>query len=373
MYLMTGARNTLLYQELGLVLQAFQQDNIPVIVLKGAHLAALVYRHIALRPMCDIDLLVHRSDLERAAARLRDLGYSGSPAGDVAIHCEVVQHLPMLYKAPETGIELHWTPLLPTHFPGVADEGWWQRSRPATIAGAVTRVLSPEDLLLHLCLHNACDRPHGPFGLGLRPLCDLAEIIRRYRETHSWPEVQARAVEWHAERSVYLALWLARELLGAAVPPSVMEGLCPRDFEDRWAAVAMKQVLEGPEAVPRVTGLPVAPLRGWLRRYRSLWRRGRNTSPIRAVVRAVFPPRKYMGHYMAEHHSVSLDGVRRYSCYLTRALDSLRKIGDWAWQRAAQPRRMAASAQQAREHDRFWNWLSSSAACMQKKTTDGHR
>ena len=288
-HLMTGARNALLYRELGLVLQALQQENIPVIVLKGAHLAALVYRHIALRPISDLDLLVHPSDLERAAARLRDLGFSGPPTGDIAVLCKESQNLPMLYKAPETGIELHWTPLSPTRLPAIANDGWWQRSRPATIAGAPTRVLSPEDLLLHVCLHDACNQPHGPFGLGLRPLSDIAEIIRRYRETLSWPEVQARAVEWRTERCVYLALWLARELLGAEVPESIMGGLCPRDFDERWAAVARKQVLEAPEAASRVAGLPEAPWRVWVFRYRSLWRRGRNTSPIRAVVRAVFP------------------------------------------------------------------------------------
>ena len=187
-YLMTGARNTLLYQELALVLQALQHDNIPVIVLKGGHLAALVYRHPALRPMSDIDLLVRRSDLERAAARLRDLGYSGPPAGDIPALREENQHLPMMCKAPETGIELHWTLLAPSRLIDIPNDGWWQRSRPATIAGVATRVLSQEDLLLHVCLHNACDRPHGPFGLGLRPLCDIAEIIRHCGEAISWPE-----------------------------------------------------------------------------------------------------------------------------------------------------------------------------------------
>ena len=358
-YLMTGARNTLLYQELGLVLQALQHDNIPVIVLKGAHLAALVYRHIALRPMSDIDLLVRRSDLERAAAKLHDLGFTGPPAGEVPMVSQEGHHLPMMHKAPETGIEVHWAPFWPPRLAGIANDGCWARSCPATIAGAATRVLSPEDLLLHVCLHDACHAPHGPFGSGLRPLCDIAEIIRHYRETIWWAEVQARAVEWHAERSVYLALWLARELLGVAVPPSVMEGLCPRDFDERWAAVAIKQVLEAPEGLSRGPGLQQAPLRVWAESCRSQWRRGNNEPLVRAVVRAVFPSRQHMARYMAMHHSVSLHGVRHYSCYLTRAWDWGRKVSDWAWQRAAHPRRMSASAQLAREHDRLWNWLSS--------------
>ena len=268
-------------------------------------------------------------------------------------------HLPMMRKAPETGIELHWAPFWPSRLAGMANDGYWARSCPATIAGVPTRVLSPEDLLLHVCLHDACDLACGPFGLGLRPLCDVAEIIRHYREILSWREVQARAVEWHAERCVYLALWLAKELLGAEVPESVIEGLCPRDFEERWAAAAIKQVLEAPEALSRGPSLQQAPLRVWAQSCRSQWRRGSNESFARAVLRAVVPPREHMARYMAMHHSVSLHGVRRYSCCLTRAWDWLRKVRDWAWHGAIHPRRMTESGQLARVHDRLWNWLSS--------------
>ena len=204
------------------------------------------------------------------------------------------------------------------------------------------------------------------FGLGLRPLCDLAEIIRAHGDTLAWPEVQARAVEWHAERFLYLALWLTRELLGRAVPQSVMEGLCPRDFTERWAALALKQVLEAREALSQAAGLPEIPSRVWLWGCRYRWRRGQDGSLVRAALRAVFPPRDYMAQYMADLHLASLDGFRRFSCYLTRAGDWLRKTGHWAWQRAAQPRRMAESGQLAREQDQFWDWLSSQAATIEK-------
>src|ERR1035437_5351918 len=75
-FLVNGLRNVLLYQDLGDVLEGFQQESIPVIVLKGAHLAHLVYETIASRQMADIDLLVKPSDLPKAAARLIKLGYA---------------------------------------------------------------------------------------------------------------------------------------------------------------------------------------------------------------------------------------------------------------------------------------------------------
>jgi hypothetical protein len=54
-------------------LQRFAEANVPVIVLKGAALATLVYASPALRPMGDIDLLVHRRDQDRVEAVLRSL------------------------------------------------------------------------------------------------------------------------------------------------------------------------------------------------------------------------------------------------------------------------------------------------------------
>ena len=57
----------------------FAEANVPVIVLKGAALATLVYPSPALRPMRDIDLLVHRRDLDRVEAVLRSLRDAASP------------------------------------------------------------------------------------------------------------------------------------------------------------------------------------------------------------------------------------------------------------------------------------------------------
>src|SRR5262249_14460239 len=48
----------------------FAAARIPVIVLKGAALATLVYPSPGLRPLGDIDLLVHRRDQERVEAVL---------------------------------------------------------------------------------------------------------------------------------------------------------------------------------------------------------------------------------------------------------------------------------------------------------------
>ena len=64
---------------LRVTLLRFAEASVPVIVLKGAALATLVYPSPALRPMRDIDLLVHRGDRERVEAVLRSLRDGAQP------------------------------------------------------------------------------------------------------------------------------------------------------------------------------------------------------------------------------------------------------------------------------------------------------
>ena len=54
-YLQCAGRNLCLYNELGKILKAFGENELPVIPLKGAYLAEVIYQDIATRSMGDID------------------------------------------------------------------------------------------------------------------------------------------------------------------------------------------------------------------------------------------------------------------------------------------------------------------------------
>jgi Uncharacterised nucleotidyltransferase len=349
-FLMNGAKNALLYKELARVLRVLQRANIPVIVLKGAHLAALVYSQAAVRAMHDIDLLVHRSDLERTASSLRELGYfSKCRTVDTAVWWEHNRHLPRMFKPPGPGIEIHWAISDSSLFSRITTAGLWDRSRTTSIAGVEARVLSPEDLLLHLCLHTAADAA-GPFRLGLRPLCDIAATVCCYQKEITWQQIQSRAIEWQADRCVYLALWLARELLAAGIPDSVLGSLRPQEFDDHWAALAMNEVvLTGAEGLPPGAEGACTSLRNLLTRFGSgPWR-----SKAGLLLLALFPSRAHMAKYMATNHGVPLNPVRNYSCYLTRAIYWIRT----AWQLLTHRRLVAACVRQVPSRTLLWNWL----------------
>jgi len=113
-YLISARRNTRLYNDFSKIINAL--ENIPVIVLKGAHLAQNVYANIALRPMIDLDILVKKTDLLKAGEKLLEMGYiSGtSRVGDIEAICAKQQHLPPFTKPDAFPVDIHWTIVLPT-------------------------------------------------------------------------------------------------------------------------------------------------------------------------------------------------------------------------------------------------------------------
>lgn len=206
-------RSLTLHAELLRVLGIFDAAAVPVIVLKGMHVATAVYGDVALREMLDIDLLVPRDRLGAAAAVLRDSGYTPrEPNGfDYGEHHHDV---PFVNEYGVT-LELHWTVTL--RFRDTVDPAeFWTRADTVEIFRRRARALSPGHLLLHLCIHMA---DQHQFESGLRPLCDLDGLLAQRGSAIDWRDLHRQAVEWGWVRSVGLALRLARDVIGAAVPP----------------------------------------------------------------------------------------------------------------------------------------------------------
>jgi hypothetical protein len=238
-YIASAVKNMLLYRELRTVLRCLRDSGIPVIVLKGAFLAEAVYGDVALRPMGDVDLMVPRAELPRAHAVLLDMGRGHPLFEDIESCCKRRAHLPPVVIRDLT-VEIHWTIASPTGPVRTDTAGLWHRARPATIAGVEVLALSPEDLLLHLCLHVCCQHR---LDAGLRSLYDIAETIHRFRNSLDWARVAERAREWGAARYVGLTLRLAGSMLGTAVPADVFERLVPGGIDQRILEAARESVL----------------------------------------------------------------------------------------------------------------------------------
>lgn len=232
-YYQQAVRNARFGASLGEVLAAFSRHGVPVIVLKGASLAELVYGNIALRPMVDLDVLVQPRDLDRAESLVRELGYVPDASSHSVDWYRRCHHHLVPYRALDGSpiLELHHHIFPPTAGVRVPMEDLWRRARPAGLNSGPALVLDPADLLLHLCVGlSAVEHFLG----GFRTLCDIAAAIKRYEKELDWACLLESARVCAVEKHLHYGLWLARSLVAADAPGPVLEEL-KRSAGGHWA------------------------------------------------------------------------------------------------------------------------------------------
>jgi hypothetical protein len=210
-YLNSLARNMRLFQKLLQLLTIFNKENIPVILLKGAHLAKLVYESPALRPMSDIDLLAKEDDLLKIHDLLIENGFSTLEQDQGP----VLRHMAPYRKKNFPALEIHYNiGILPDNkLFETAD--LWERAHQSTLEGVNIITLCPEDLLLHLCAHTSIQHS---FSNGLTPYFDIRQTVEKYNRILNWEILSNRAIEWGLERSVDLMLLLTDKFIGLPLP-----------------------------------------------------------------------------------------------------------------------------------------------------------
>ncbi len=161
-----GERNQRLLGELGAALHAAAAAGIPVMPFKGAVLIGRrgVYPRPAVRPLADLDLLIHAADLAGMQAVLRRLGYDEEPRATWK-HCTFVQPgnrtaVSISASDPDNPrrIELHTA--LAEDFLGLRldlTSPAWKSSHTGTLAGAPAWLPTPALLFLHIAAHASQD------------------------------------------------------------------------------------------------------------------------------------------------------------------------------------------------------------------------
>ncbi len=208
------ARNMYLYVELNRILEAFYEKAVEVILLKGAALAKTVYADIGLRTMGDIDLLVKQQDLlyiKKIMYDLKYVPYQNSKTEEW--HIENHFHLPKyIYQDKLIIVEIHWNilrnSLRRNSFPINIDE-WWERTKVSKIGNCHALIPSPEDMLLHLCLHLM---NHGYNKITLRGLFDILETVRYYKNEIDWQLFKDKINRCKIHKPVYTIMFLVKKL-----------------------------------------------------------------------------------------------------------------------------------------------------------------
>ncbi|MBF0545106.1 MAG: nucleotidyltransferase family protein [Candidatus Riflebacteria bacterium] len=215
-YLLTAAGNSNRYSEIQLLAKALNQEGIPIILLKGIHLAKWLYKNIAIREMCDIDILVPEKKAIRAFEIARSIGYE--------IVCEETAHLPTLKnRSTNVVLEIHHS-LNGVYERTFFDENeLWKHSVLLDSESENVYGLELEDLLIHLCIHLVYR--HFLHVHGLKAFCDIVQITNNRENSFSWEKFLQRVREMGCERGVGLCLKLGKNLMGVKVPEHVEQTL----------------------------------------------------------------------------------------------------------------------------------------------------
>ncbi|MBL8045705.1 MAG: nucleotidyltransferase family protein [Anaerolineales bacterium] len=223
-------RSAAIFSQLAEVLKACAENGLKPIALKGVHLAGLVYAAPALRPMNDIDLLFTPEELPSAEHLLETLGYGGKHKS-AAVGPGVVKHTSTYQRdansaatsnpylstesarmiEPHSSLEESWFGLKVDVTPGVHE-----RAAEAVLAQQPVRILSIEDLVLHLsvhlCFHIIAGAP------AMVQLLDLKAVTQL---NVNWAVVASRARATRATPFVLAALTLAHKLLDTPLPAEI--------------------------------------------------------------------------------------------------------------------------------------------------------
>lgn len=212
--------NLCLTGELLKLLNLFRDVGIRALPFKGPVLAAAAYGNLSLRHFSDLDILVPKEDMLKAKEVLILRGYQPKlklSASQETAYLRSHHDYKFIRSRDGVVVEIQWGVTERLFAFPFAFDNIWERRETVPVAGVSVANLSPEDLLLILCVHGAKHR----WGQ-LKWICDIAELVDAYRERIDWNRLTVVARTLRGERMLLLGLFLAEHLLGAVLPPQAL-------------------------------------------------------------------------------------------------------------------------------------------------------
>jgi hypothetical protein len=213
-------------EEAARILGILAQAGLTVVLLKGADLRLRVYPDPAARPMNDLDILVPPEQADLARSILTGLGYRPMEPNPRPGFQERYSHAAGLL--PPSGLSLQ----MDLHWEIREGHGYYRlpwkfvkpRLQEIVCHNLTLKVLSPEHLLTHLCLHTYWEFTQW------RQFLDLALVIRQMPV--NWKQFAADVKACRCQVPVSRVLDLGHRLQPDLVPSPLSLGLA--DFRPGW-------------------------------------------------------------------------------------------------------------------------------------------
>ena len=267
----TALRDQFLREELVTILRRLATKGVEVLLLKGAALAQTVYGGAGVRPMGDLDFLLHREDAPRALDLLGQAGYRRTsaevhPGADLAYENEV--QLVRGGLVPFV-VEVHWSLFDVPYYQQSLPMAWfWDSALAIQIDNTPARVLGPAAQVLHLCGHLVLH--HGGERARLLWLHDVAEVLVHYRQQMDWQDLLDRAQQYRLVLPLQQVLPQLADEWGAPIPAEALSKLdALRPSTTEMQVMGWRTASERPVAQRFWSDL--ASMRSWRQRLHYAW------------------------------------------------------------------------------------------------------
>jgi hypothetical protein len=209
-------------------LRSAQTREVSTIVLKGLWMCEKIYGLPSMRPGSDIDLLVHRKDVDACLKLLAEQGVDEFWPNLLKDEYFSRHHLHQQRSTSDLNIwfEVHWALDHPYTLLTVDYESIFGRATQGELLGAPVQEMSVPDLLLSLAIHLVKHAVYLPSLLDREdlPRIILADGMLMYYVDVAETIKQSQTIDWD------LTIRLAREWGAVDILGSVLE-VCKRHFD----------------------------------------------------------------------------------------------------------------------------------------------
>lgn len=244
-YLKVWSKNSFLLNRAGKVIAHLGKSDIQVMLLKGGALILQYYRDFGVRPMWDVDIVVHVGAALRTIRVLQNQGFSPTSKlpYDYGPEFLVLRHGQNLVDPEGYELDLHWHVIHLCTRPDDDDE-FWEGSNKLEFQNLPLRALNPADQLLHICVHGLLQ-----INSSFRWIADAMAVLNAPSVQINWERLLRLAHDRRLALPVSDALVYLHQQMDAPVPDEVLEEfarikLAPGELRE-YRVLSSKPVLLG--------------------------------------------------------------------------------------------------------------------------------
>ena len=217
-YVANGRRNLRLVRMLLRVIDLFSKHRIQYIPLKGPTLADRLYGNVYLRHFADLDVLIQKEDFSRCYEILMEAGFCPDfPVDRKQQNWLLRSDTEHTFNSAGDILEIHWAIAEKGVQQPLKTDQFLEQLLPVEFYGQPIYELSPENLLLMLCIHGT--KHHWA------NLCWIADL-GRFTQVYShldWSGILDKATQYGFYKIVCNSLYLSDLMCGVNFPQNVQD------------------------------------------------------------------------------------------------------------------------------------------------------